>query len=48
MACGIARVPMESVIRPFMPFAITLIVGLILISAVPWFTLVLPRLLNLG
>jgi C4-dicarboxylate transporter DctM subunit len=48
VACGIARVPMESVIRPFMPFAITLIVGLILISAVPWFTLVLPRLLNLG
>ncbi len=48
VACGIAQVPMESVVRPFMPFAITLLLGLLAISAVPWFTLVVPQLLHLG
>ena len=48
VACGIAKVPMESVVRPFIPFAITLLIGLLVVSAVPWFTLVVPQLLNLA
>ncbi len=48
VACGIAQVPMESVVRPFMPFVLTLLLGVFVIAAVPWFTLLLPRLLNLG
>jgi tripartite ATP-independent transporter DctM subunit len=48
VACGIAKVPMESVIRPFVPYAVTLLLGVLVVAAVPWFTLILPRLLNLG
>ncbi len=48
VACGIAKVPMESVMRPFVPYFITLLVGVLVVAAMPWFTLVLPRLLNLG
>lgn len=48
VACGIAKVPMESVIRPFVPYFITLLVGVLVVATMPWFTLVLPRLLNLG
>jgi tripartite ATP-independent transporter DctM subunit len=48
VACGIAKVPMESVIRPFVPYITTLIIGVLVVAAVPWLTLVLPRLLNLG
>lgn len=48
VACGIAHVPMESVVRPFIPFAITLLLGLLVVSAVPWFTLVVPQLLHLA
>ena len=48
VACGIAKVPMESVMRPFVPYFITLLVGVLVVATMPWFTLVLPRLLNLG
>ena len=48
VALGIAKVPMESVVRPFIPYAITLLLGIFVVAAVPWFTLVVPRILNLG
>ena len=48
VACGIAKVPMESVMRPFVPYFFTLLVGVLVVATMPWFTLVLPRLLNLG
>jgi tripartite ATP-independent transporter DctM subunit len=44
IAAGIARVDIDEVSRTYVPYLIALLVGLALIAAFPWFTLVLPRL----
>lgn len=44
IACSFAGIDMGRCIRPFMPFAIVLFVGLLIISFFPWFTLVLPNI----
>lgn len=44
IAAGIARVDIDDVSRTYVPYLIALMVGLALIAAFPWFTLVLPRL----
>jgi tripartite ATP-independent transporter DctM subunit len=44
IAAGIARVDIDEVSRAYMPYLLTLLVGLALIAAFPYFTLVLPRL----
>jgi TRAP-type C4-dicarboxylate transport system permease large subunit len=44
IACSFAGIDMGRCIRPFMPFAIVLFVGLLIISFFPWFTLVLPSI----
>jgi tripartite ATP-independent transporter DctM subunit len=48
IACSFAGIDMGRCIRPFMPFAIVLFVGLIIISFFPWFTLVLPNTFSLA
>lgn len=49
IAAGIARVDIDEVSRAYMPYLIALLIGLALIAAFPYFTLVLPRLfLNYG
>ncbi len=45
IAAGIARVEIDEVSRSYAPYLVALLVGLALIAAFPWLTLVLPRLL---
>ena len=45
IAAGIARVDIDEVSRTYVPYLIALLIGLALIAAFPWLTLVLPRLL---
>jgi len=45
IAAGIARVDIDDVSRTYVPYLVALLVGLVLIAAFPWLTLVLPRLL---
>jgi C4-dicarboxylate transporter, DctM subunit len=44
IACAFAEIDIGKAIVPFMPYLICLIIGLFIISAVPWFTLVLPNM----
>jgi C4-dicarboxylate transporter, DctM subunit len=44
IACTFAKIDIGKVIIPFMPYLIVLIIGLVIITAVPWFTLVLPNI----
>ena len=45
IAAGIGRVDIDDVSRVYVPYLIALLVGLVLIAAFPFLTLVLPRLL---
>ena len=45
IAAGIARVDIDDVSRSYVPYLIALLIGLALIAAFPWVTLVLPRVL---
>ena len=45
IASGIAKVPMSSIIKPILPYVLTMIGFLLVVTYVPWFSLVLPRLL---
>ena len=45
IASGIAKVPMSSVIKPILPYILTMIGFLLVVTYVPWFSLVLPKLL---
>jgi TRAP-type C4-dicarboxylate transport system permease large subunit len=44
IASSIARVSMTSVIRHILPFIVTMIGVLMMITYIPWFSLLLPRL----
>jgi tripartite ATP-independent transporter DctM subunit len=43
IAAGIARVDIDEVSRAYVPYLVALLIGLALIAAFPWLTLVLPR-----
>jgi C4-dicarboxylate transporter DctM subunit len=45
IASSIARVPMASIIVHVLPYILTMIAVLLVVTYVPWFSLVLPRLL---
>ena len=45
IASGIAKVPMSSIIKPILPYILTMIGFLLVVTYVPWFSLVLPKLL---
>jgi tripartite ATP-independent transporter DctM subunit len=47
ISCGIAKISVDRVLRPMLPYVIFLCLGLLVVVLVPWFTLILPRLLKL-
>jgi TRAP-type C4-dicarboxylate transport system permease large subunit len=47
IACGIAEVSIDRASRVILPFIAVLCLGLAVIIAAPWFTLVLPRMFKL-
>ncbi len=42
IACTIAGIDIGKSVRPFTPYLISLLIGLVVISLFPWFTMVLP------
>lgn len=44
IACAFAKLDIGKAIVPFMPYLACLLIGLLIITAFPWFTLVLPNL----
>lgn len=46
VTCSICETTMENAARHMLPYLIVLVIGLLLIAFVPWFTLVLPRFLG--
>lgn len=44
IAAGIAKVPIAGIIRPILPYILTMIGFLFVVTYIPWFSLVLPRL----
>jgi C4-dicarboxylate transporter DctM subunit len=47
ISCGIAKISMDRALGPMLPYVIFLCLGLLIIILLPWFTLILPRLLGL-
>jgi tripartite ATP-independent transporter DctM subunit len=43
VACGIARSTIGRVIRPFAPYLLVLLLGLLIVTFIPWITIVLPH-----
>lgn len=46
VTCSICETTMENAARHMWPYLIVLVMGLMLIAFVPWFTLILPRMLG--
>jgi len=44
VATSITKVPIARVVKPLLPYFLVMVATLLLITYVPWFTLVLPRL----
>lgn len=44
IASGIAKVPLSSIIKPIFPYILTMIGFLFVVTYVPWFSMVLPRI----
>ncbi len=44
IACAFAEIDIGKAIVPFFPYLICLLIGLVIITAFPWFTLVLPNI----
>jgi tripartite ATP-independent transporter DctM subunit len=47
IACALGKVNVERATRAYVPFFIVLLIGALIVAFVPWFTLVLPRMMNL-
>ena len=45
-ACAICRTDVERTMRPLAGYFVVLCLGLLLVAAVPWITLVLPEAFN--
>ena len=48
VACAIMRTDIETASRAMAPYLVVLILALLIVAFVPWFTVFLPRRLNLG
>jgi len=48
VACGISKIGIEDIVRPMMGFIIATLVGLFLITYVPWLSLAVPWLMGLA
>jgi len=44
VGCGVAKISIQQVLKPLMPLFLAMIVALLIITYVPWITLVLPEL----
>lgn len=47
VTCSICETSMENATRHMLPYLVVLVIGLLLVAFVPWFSLIVPRLLNL-
>jgi tripartite ATP-independent transporter DctM subunit len=47
IACALGKVNVEHATRAYTPYFIVLLIGALTVAFVPWFTLVLPRMMNL-
>jgi len=47
VTCSICNTTMENASRHMAPYLVVLVIGLLLVAFVPWFSLVAPRLLNM-
>ena len=47
ISCGIAKISIDRTLRPMLPYVIFLCLGLLIVILFPWFTLILPKILNL-
>jgi tripartite ATP-independent transporter DctM subunit len=43
IACGVMRTPIEPAAKAMIPYLIVLVIGLLIVAFVPWFTLFLPH-----
>jgi Tripartite ATP-independent periplasmic transporter, DctM component len=48
VACAIMGTDIETAARAMLPYLIVLIIALLIVAFVPWFTVFLPRALGLG
>ncbi len=48
VACAIMRTDIEGASRAMVPYLVVLIIGLLIVAFVPWFTVFLPNAFNLG
>jgi tripartite ATP-independent transporter DctM subunit len=47
IACALGKVNVGNSTRVYMPYLLVLLIGALIVAFVPWFTLVLPRIMNL-
>jgi tripartite ATP-independent transporter DctM subunit len=47
IACAIGQVNVGNATRVYTPYLLVLLIGALIVAFVPWFTLVLPRIMNL-
>jgi len=47
VTCSIAGTTMENAARHMVPYLVVLVIGLLLVAFVPWFSLIVPRLLHM-
>jgi len=47
ISCGIAKISIDRTLAPMLPYVIFLCFGLLIVVLFPWFTLILPKILNL-
>jgi tripartite ATP-independent transporter DctM subunit len=48
VCCAVCRSPIEAATRAMFPYAVTLLIGLLIVAFAPWFTLALPAAFGLG
>jgi tripartite ATP-independent transporter DctM subunit len=48
IACALGKVNVGNSTRVYMPYLLVLLIGALIVAFVPWFTLVLPRIMNLS
>ncbi len=48
VCCAVCRSPIEASTRAMVPYAVMLLIGLLIVAFAPWLTLVLPRAFGVG
>ena len=47
IACALGQINVGDATRAYMPYLLVLLIGVLVVAFVPWFTLVIPRLMTL-